>query len=82
MRRSFKKAPRPLVAVNRSLRVGSYTTACSTLPRTASAMLTQYTGRPWMKLVVPSSGSMIQTYSESRAPCARPDSSAQMPWPG
>ena len=35
-----------------------------------------------MKLVVPSSGSMIQTYSLSRAPRALPDSSARMPWPG
>ena len=57
-------------------------TACSTLPRTASAMLMQYTGKPWMKLVVPSSGSMIQTNSESLAPYSLPDSSARMPWPG
>jgi hypothetical protein len=62
--------------------LGSYTTACSILPLTASAMLTQYTGKPWMKLVVPSSGSMIQTKSESLAPCSLPDSSARMPWPG
>src|SRR6218665_1023818 len=82
MRRSFRWAPRPRVAVNRSLRVGSYTTACSTRPLTASAMLTQYTGKPWMKLVVPSSGSMIQTNGASLAPCLRPDSSARMPWSG
>src|SRR6218665_1577314 len=82
MRRSFRWAPRPRVAVNRSLRVGSYTTACSTRPLTASAMLTQYTGKPWMKLVGPSSGSMIQTNGASLAPCLRPDSSAGMPWSG
>lgn len=57
-------------------------TACSILPLTDKAMLTQYTGKPWMKLVVPSSGSMIQTNSESLAPYSEPDSSARMPWPG
>ena len=50
--------------------------------RTHGAIDTQYIGRPWMKLVVPSSGSMIQTYSLSFAPWVRPDSSARMPWPG
>ena len=43
-----------------SLRVGSYTTACCTWPRNDKAIDTAYTGKPWMKLVVPSSGSMIQ----------------------
>src|SRR5438270_12067731 len=40
----------------------------------------QYCGKPWMKLVVPSSGSMIQTYSAS--PGVLPDSSASKPWSG
>ena len=52
------------------------------MPRTARAMLTQYVGKPWMKLVVPSSGSMIQTWSARGLPRSRPDSSAQMPWSG
>jgi len=35
-----------------------------------------------MKLVVPSSGSMIHRYSALAAPALAPDSSARIAWPG
>ena len=82
MRRSLRKAPAPLEAVNSSLRLGSKTTACSTTPRRARAMEIAYWGKPWMKLVVPSSGSMIHWYSVSASGPVSPDSSAKMLWLG
>jgi hypothetical protein len=80
MRRSLRKAPRPLLAVNSSFFTGSYTTPCDSAPRCSTAIETQYCGKPWMKLVVPSSGSMIQRYSACSA--LAPDSSARNPCPG
>src|SRR5258706_5040907 len=51
-------------------------------------METQYCGKPWMKLVVPSSGSMIQRYSAFEVvplgflPSLAPDSSPRTAWSG
>src|SRR3984957_6932325 len=54
--------------------MGSYTTACCRRPLCWSAIETAKVGKPWRKLVVPSSGSMIQTNSSSPV---RPLSSAR-----
>jgi ABC-type amino acid transport substrate-binding protein len=48
--------------------VGIETTACSSTPFLVCAIETAYCGKPWMKLVVPSSGSMIQVNSLSWPP--------------
>ena len=57
-------------------------TACVTVPRCASAIDTQYCGKPCRKLVVPSSGSMIHTCSAlAFSPFAVP-SSARIAWSG
>ena len=82
MRRSFRNAPRPRVAVNRSLRTGSKMTPCWTTSLCATAIDTQYCGKPCRKLVVPSSGSMIQTYSESGLLPLWVPSSARIAWSG
>jgi len=46
IRRSSRKAPRPRVAVNSSLRVGSYTQACVIWPLCCKAIETAYCGKP------------------------------------
>ena len=71
---SLQKAPAPLAARKHSSRTTSYTTpATSSWPRIRPT-LTQYTGRPCTKLVVPSSGSIIQLYSSARSAPSVPSS--------
>jgi hypothetical protein len=60
-RRSFRKAPRPREAIEQVVARGVVDHGLLHLAAVASAIDTAYTGKPCRKLVVPSSGSMIQT---------------------
>ena len=55
---SLSLAPSPRTAVNNSFLIGSYTTPTSVRPLTRIAMETEKCGKPLIKLVVPSSGSI------------------------
>src|SRR6185437_2975594 len=69
------QAPAPRTAVNISSSTGLYTRPATVVAASASPMETAKKGRPWAKLVVPSSGS---TYQQRPAPSVRVPSSATM----
>ena len=59
-RASLKWQPQPRAAATVSFRAGKCSTPSAAWSSTSRAIITPHSGTPWMKLLVPSIGSMIQ----------------------